>query len=83
MGFLAANFMKILIPIFFILIAIRVHGADTIYVKKVFINGWKTRVKTGYIIRLDDSTYQVNDRTVKLIMYKETNNKKYKRYAKQ
>lgn len=74
--------MKTIILILFTLLVCRVQAADTIYVKKVYVGRWKTRVKAGYIIRLTDSTYKVNDLILKLREYKPTNRKNFKSQIK-
>ena len=51
---------------------------DTIYVKKVFVNGRSIKVRAGYIIKLDSINYMVNKKHVELVEYKPTNKKNYR-----
>ena len=51
---------------------------DTIYVKKVFVNGRSIKVRKGYIIKMDSTHFLVNKKRLKLIEYKETEDPKYK-----
>lgn len=64
-----------------ILALLMFHGAragDTLFVKKVYVGLWPVKVKSGYIIRMNDSTYQVNDRIVRLRKYEPAHKSKYK-----
>lgn len=56
---------------------------DTIYVKKVKVNNISERIKCGYIIRKSDSLFIVNDKEMKLYMYKPTERRNFKPHRKQ
>ena len=71
---LARNFKALLIAI---LLPVFAFSKDTIHVKKVFLNGHKIKVKSGYIIH-KSSGWEVNGKDVKLYAYKPTNNPDFK-----
>lgn len=70
--------MKKLIVILF-LIPFICKANDTIYVKNVFINNFSVRVKSGYIIHKRKNTWIVNGKKYHIGVYKETDDKEYKR----
>lgn len=80
------RFRIVLAALFFVLIALlmanyNASAADTIYVKKVFLNGKAITVKDGFIIR-EGSIWIVNGKKVKFYRHKETEAEDFKGYVK-
>ncbi|HVA97661.1 MAG TPA: hypothetical protein VNG53_02100 [Bacteroidia bacterium] len=61
-----------------IFLTTKLFAQDTIYVKKVFLNNHKIKVKAGYIVHKKNDLWEVNKKEVHLLVYKSTENPEYK-----